>query len=163
MQTSSGQGQLRVSVVVGGVRVPAWIVVLLEALVDSSRMELVGVTVDAPTEAVPDSLGRGLAGLAWIDERLFARRAALLTSADLRSWSKTRGVPVTEDGLSARSHPAGSSSDSAAQLVDVVVDVSGGVPSPRAHDPLGQAVWWLAGVPTGTGWPGPNCQGSPVL
>jgi len=158
-QTSGGQDQLRVSVVVSGFLVPAWIVLLLEALVDSNHTELVTVTVAAGGEAIGASLGRGLAGLAWIDEHLFARGAALLKPADLRSWSKRRGVPVSEDGLSARSGPARSSSGSAAQVADVVVDVSGQAPSRRAHDRPGQAVWWLAGVPTRTGWPGATLPG----
>ena len=153
-QTSGGRDRLRVSVVVGEGRVPAWIILLLEALVRSSDIDLVGVTVASGGDGTRASHVRGLAGLAWIDERLFARRAAVLTSADLRSWSMRRGVPVSEPGLSAESAPVRTNGPSEAQMVDVVVDVSGGVPTRRAHNQLGKSVWWLVGVPTGTGWPG---------
>jgi hypothetical protein len=55
---SMSPDRLRVAVTVGGVRVPAWIILLLQALIDSASTELVGVTVAARDDGRGSHVGR---------------------------------------------------------------------------------------------------------
>jgi hypothetical protein len=154
-QSVVGPGGLQVAVRVGDAVVPAWIIMLLDAVADSASTELVAVTVAARDEAPgdPTRAGRGpeLKGLSWLDERLFGRRATLFAPEDLMHWADRRGIRVGEDDLAATPPVHGPSGDVQASAPQIVVDLSGRAAASRVADLAGREVWWLAGLPTTPG------------
>lgn len=143
-------GELRVGVLLGSSRVPRWITMLLEDLVSSTRVRLVGVAVAPPFRRQRAENSRLVAGaLLTADRMLFARRAGLLQPVEASAWACDHGVPL--DSLAAGPGPARAwATDRRAHEPDVVLDLTG-ADQPQQAFGAGLVVWRLRGVRVSAG------------
>ncbi len=154
-----GHGPLCVGIRVAPGPVPAWFRLLLDALVASDGERLLEITVIARDAAgrggaVDAPTGPGLRALGLLDQRVFGQRAAMYASFDLESWATGRGIPLGGGGTLAGRQAAESTDTPTA---DIVLDLTGGAPAPRADGGRDQRIWWLDGLPHSPGWPGVEC------
>jgi hypothetical protein len=137
-------GELRVAVLVGSSRVPRWITLLLEDLVSSKRVWLIGVAVAPLFERQPDRPRPFANAILAADRLLFERRAGLLQAVDVIAWARDHSVSL--DALAGSGVARPWAPDPQAGGPHVVLDLTG-ADSPGAIAGAGQAVWRLRGVP----------------
>jgi hypothetical protein len=155
---ASEPGKLRAAVIVSRRQVPKWVVLLLDTLADSATVEVVSVAVAPrarPGVAPPAPVSVAAEALRRLDWCVFARRAELLSPADLEQWARRRGVPFAQSHSVDRQRAARDPATTpAAPEPQVVIDLSGSVPPFRETDEPRPAIWWPVGVPVTAGFSG---------
>jgi hypothetical protein len=147
--------RLRVSVRLDSAEVPRWIILLLEALAGSDRLELTGVAFPAAAGEEPPPVTPGRHALAALtlgrfDERVFSSRAVLSTSADASSWARRNGVRI-EFGDPADVRAV---ADGGSPVPNVVIDLREPAAAHAHPYPADVTAWRVTGVPTRPGWSG---------
>jgi len=141
-------GKLRVGVLVGSSRVLQWITMLLEDLVSSKRVQLVGVAALPAFEEQADGPRPVTGALLAADRLLFTRRAGVLQPVDVSVWARRHAIPL--DALAAGPGVARAwVADLQAGEPHVVLDLTGADP-PEEIAGAGQTVWRLRGVRVST-------------